>query len=93
LGPIFNWGDSFASKASTNGIQLASGNTSSSVNDQVYTFSEGGIQPTPENQFIQIDEVNPVNYANITNINNCVIEKINDVFDNYTYKGSLWGNK
>jgi len=93
LGPIFNWGDSFASKASTNGIQLASGNTSSSVNDQVYTFSKGGIQPTPENQFIQIDGVNPVNYANITNINNCVTGKHNDVFNNYSYKGSLWGNK
>lgn len=44
------------------------------------------------NTFMNTSQSEPMNFNNIDNINKCVESKLNDVFKNYFYNGSIWLN-
>lgn len=51
-----------------------------------------GVPRNPGGGYMQTSQSEPLNFDNIDNINKCVAAKLNDVWNNYFYNGSIWLN-
>ncbi|WP_367391872.1 hypothetical protein [Lewinella sp. LCG006] len=104
MAPDFDWNTSEASSAtetllfgtgSTNtleGIQWDGSNKVPKLPNNAYTLFEFGIPRTSNNAFVNTSQAEPANYNNIISIDSCVAANLQDVWNNYYYKGSLWLN-
>jgi hypothetical protein len=104
MAPDFDWNTSEASSAteaflfetgSTNtlaGIQWDGTTKVPVLANKAYTLFELGIPRTTNNAFVNTSQAEPANYNNITSIDSCVAANLQDIWNNYYYKGSIWLN-
>lgn len=102
LAPVYNWKTNQATasndmllctKGSTTGINgIKWSNTSPVLPLKPFDLFKFGVPKTTTDQFMQTCQTEPMNFDNIQTINNCVSTKLNDVWNNYFYNGSLWLN-
>lgn len=55
-----------------------------------YDLFQFGVPKTKDDQFMKTAQQEPMNFDNIKTINDCVASKLDDVWKNYFYNGSLW---
>ncbi|WP_430412262.1 hypothetical protein [Kordia sp.] len=105
MAPAFDWTKGTAS-ANTETLLFKKGSVSTidgiqwngtapTAASEAYTLFEYGVprvQGAPDTNFMKTSQSEPENYNNIKNINSCVAEKLDDVWNNYAYDGSIWIN-
>lgn len=57
-----------------------------------YDLFRFGVPKTKNDQFMKTAQEEPMNFDNIKTINDCVASKLDDVWKNYFYNGSIWIN-
>lgn len=60
--------------------------------NSAYDLFQFGIPLQPGGAFMSTSQEEPENFNNIVNINACVKAKLDDVWNNYFYNGSIWLN-
>ncbi|WP_300566155.1 hypothetical protein [Flavobacterium sp.] len=103
LAPIYDWKTNQAtsadekllySKGATsglNGITWVKG-SGATLPLKPYDLFKFGVPKVPGDQYMTTCQSEPMNFDNIQTINNCVSTKLNDVWNNYFYNGSIWLN-
>lgn len=102
LGPNYDWANNQAtttdekllfSKGTTTGLDGITWNGTSVVTSlKAFDLFQYGVPKTSSNQFMQTCQQEPENFNNIQNINTCISSKLDDVWNNYFYNGSIWIN-
>lgn len=103
LAPIYDWKTNQATtadekllcaKGSTSGLDGITWvkNSGPKLPLKPYDLFKFGVPKTAGDQFMQTCQSEPMNFDNIQTINNCVSTKLNDVWNNYFYNGSIWLN-
>lgn len=59
-------------------------------NNQPYDLFKFGVPKTQDDEFMKTCQQEPMNFDNIKSINDCVASKLDDVWKNYFYNGSIW---
>ncbi len=57
---------------------------------QVFNLFQYGVPRDSKNGWMSTSQEEPLNFNNIENINECVQSKLDDVWKNYFYNGSIW---
>lgn len=103
LAPVYDWKTNKATavndqllctKGSTTGLDGITWvkNSGPKLALKPFDLFKFGVPKTTTDQFMQTCQTEPMNFDNIQTINNCVSTKLNDVWNNYFYNGSLWLN-
>lgn len=58
----------------------------------VFTVYPLGVPRIAQDSFMVTSQAEPLNYNNVTGINECVAGELKDVWNNYKYNGSIWMN-
>ncbi len=67
-------------------------NAASPVAQNVFTVYKYGIPVIAKDSFMNVSQSEPINHDNIVGLNSCVAKGLNDVWQNYSYNGSIWIN-
>jgi hypothetical protein len=103
MAPIYDWKNNsarsanemlFYEKGATTGLTgITWGTNSPQLPNKAFTLFEFGVpRVLGTDSFMQTSQSEPINYANIKHINQCVASNLKDVFKNYFYNGSIWLN-
>ncbi|WP_420574483.1 hypothetical protein [Kordia sp.] len=107
LAPAFDWSKGTASADSQmllfkegsvsniDGIYWDSKTGAPTAASEAYTLFEYGVprvKGAPTKNFMKTSQSEPKNFNNIKEINTCVAGKLDDVWNNYAYDGSIWIN-
>jgi hypothetical protein len=104
LSPDYDWAANSASssedlllfkKGSVSGIDGILFNTATKLGKQpyqVFDLFQFGVPRDSKGNFMSTSQQEPVNFDNIKGINECVQSKLDDVWKNYFYNGSIWLN-
>lgn len=108
LAPAFDWTKGTASSdtetllfkkgsvSTIDGIQWPYGGSAPTAASEAYTLFEYGVPRVPgsnsKTNFMKTSQTEPKNYHNIKTIDDCVAGKLDDVWNNYAYTGSIWIN-
>ncbi|MGH1385850.1 hypothetical protein [Kordia sp.] len=108
LAPAFDWTKGTASAdtdkllfkkgsvSTIDGIQWPYQGAAPTLESQAYTLFEYGVPrisgSNPKTNFMKTSQTEPKNYHNIKAIDDCVAGKLDDVWNNYAYTGSIWLN-
>ncbi len=60
------------------------------VTNQPYDLFKFGVPKTQDDEFMKTCQQEPMNFDSIKSINDCVASKLDDVWKNYFYNGSIW---
>lgn len=102
LGPTYDWKNHYAassdekllfSKGRTGGLGgITWGATGAAIPLKAYDLFQFGVPKTTDDTFMETAQSEPMNFNNIKSINDCVASKLDDVWNNYFYNGSIWMN-
>lgn len=104
LAPNYDWSANTASattdkllfkQGSVSGINGIVYNTATQLGTapyQVFDLFQYGVPRNPDGSFMTTSQSEPENFNNIQGINQCVKSRLNDVWNNYFYNGSIWLN-
>lgn len=101
LGPDYDWGANQASssteqllfsKGTTTGLDGITFDKKPVIPNKAYHLFKYGVPKNSQNEYMQTSQAEPLNYDNIASINASVLAKLDDVWKNYAYQGSIWMN-
>lgn len=103
LGPTYDWKTNQAAsqddkllfaKGTTTGIDgiMWVKNSGPKQPLKAYDLFQFGVPKTSGDQYMKTCQMEPENFDNIKAINECVASKLDDVWNNYFYNGSIWIN-
>lgn len=100
MAPVYDWKNNqvtskdeslFYEKGTTSGLEGITYNNQPLAPNKAFILYEYGIPKVlGTNDLMKTSQSEPVNFDNIETINKCVASKLNDVFKNYFYNGSIW---
>lgn len=100
IGPVFDWklmqADSaeeklLYSKGAVNDIGGITWGTNSPLTpNKAFDLFQYGVPRNKGGDFMTTCESGPINFGNVEAINKCVTTKLDDVWNNYFYNGSIW---
>ncbi|WP_344929228.1 hypothetical protein [Aquimarina addita] len=101
IAPVYNWQTNSA-VSTTDKLLFSKGTTTGLggitydkiakaplIPHKVYDLFQFGV-PRDATGFMTTSQSEPINFDNISDINNCVATKLTDVWKNYFYGGSIW---
>ncbi|MCG2612263.1 hypothetical protein LZZ90_12175 [Flavobacterium sp. SM15] len=103
LAPVYDWKTNQASstedkllysKGTTTGLDGITWVKNSGPKQplKAYDLFQFGVPKTSGDQYMKTCQMEPENFDNIKTINECVAGKLDDVWNNYFYNGSIWIN-
>ena len=102
LAPIYDWKKNHAAsleekllyaKGETSGLNGITWTNNGVVTPlKPYDLFQFGVPQVPGGAFMKTAQQEPMNFNNIKTINDCVASKLDDVWKNYFYNGSIWIN-
>lgn len=104
LAPVYDWKKNYASSAEEKllfskgragglgGITWDSTANAPITPLKAYDLFKFGVPKTKDDEFMKTCQQEPMNFDNIQTINDCVASKLDDVWKNYFYNGSIWIN-